>query len=226
VNVFTAPTCCETLAKYQIDFAQAVLTPSSLAVTTTGNQTSDAKSLVVNLSTASGYPRLGTGSFAAAYGTNLAASTAVASPPFPSSLGGVSVTLKDSAGRVFSAPVQSVSPTQVNYLVPDGASPGIATVTIGPSSGSAQIDAVGPGLYTITGDGKGVAAATAALYTADGRIVPQAVFQGNVAACISSPMLPIPNFGRVERPAGPPPGRYRQHLQLHIEFSRCCSWIP
>jgi hypothetical protein len=39
---------------------------------------------------------------------------------------------------------------------------GIATVTIGSSSGSAQIDSVGPGLYSMNGEGTGVAAAGAA----------------------------------------------------------------
>lgn len=39
------------------------------------------------------------------------------------------------------------------------------------TSGSAQIDAVGPGLYSMSGDGTGVAAANAALYSADGTIV-------------------------------------------------------
>jgi hypothetical protein len=88
VNLFTAPTCCETFAQYQADFAQAVLTPSSTGVSIAGNSSSGSGSLLVNASTASGYPRLGAGSFAAAYGSGLASSTVVASPPFPTTLGG------------------------------------------------------------------------------------------------------------------------------------------
>jgi uncharacterized protein (TIGR03437 family) len=189
LNLFTVPTCCETFAQYQTDFAQAILSPSSTGVSMAGNSSSGTGNLVVNASTASGYPRLGTGSFAAAYGSGLASSTVVASPPFPTSLGGVTVTVRDSAGTSSSAPIQLVSAGQVNYLIPDGTAPGIATVTIGTSSGSAQIDAVGPGLYSMSGDGKGVAAATAALYVADGSIVPQAVFRCAAGSpCVSTPM--------------------------------------
>jgi uncharacterized protein (TIGR03437 family) len=188
VNVFSAPTCCETLAQYQADFGQAILSPSSISISASGNQSGDAHALVVNASTANGYPRLGVGSFAAAYGTNLASGTQSATPPFPATLGGVTVSVQDSAGTTRSAPIQTVSPTQVNYLVPDGTAPGIATVTIGSSSGSAQIDAVGPGLYSMTGDGKGVAAATAALYGAGGTITPVPVFQCGSSGCVSVPM--------------------------------------
>ncbi len=188
-NVFNAPSCCETLQQYQADFAQAVLTPSSAGVSVSGNATNDTRGLVINASTANGYPRLGVGSFAAAYGSGLASTTAIASPPFQSTLAGVTVTVQDSAGITRSAPIQSVTGNQVNYLVPDGTAPGIATVTIGASSGSAQIDAVGPGLYSMSGDGNGVAAATAALYRPDGSVVPQSVFNCNSGgSCVSAPM--------------------------------------
>ena len=189
VNVFSAPQCCETLTQYQADFAQAILTPSSAGVALSGNTTGDAGGLLVNASTANAYPRLGLGSFAAAYGSGLASSTVIASPPFPATLGGVTVTVRDSAGTARPAPIQLVSAGQVNYLVPDGTAPGIATVTIGTASGSAQIDAVGPGLYSMSGDGKGVAAATAALYSSGGAVTPQNVFQcGASGPCVSSPL--------------------------------------
>ena len=185
VNAFTAPVCCETLAQYESDFAQALLTPTSTSITSTGNPASDATTLIQNVSTASGYPRLGVGSFAAAYGTNLAATTATASSAtFPASLGGVTVEVTDNAGATRSAPIQFVSPAQVNYLVPAGTAAGIATVTIGSSSGSAQIDSVGVGLYSENGT---VAAATAALYAADGTVTPVDVFQCN-PSCTSVPM--------------------------------------
>ena len=189
VNVFTAPACCETLAQYQTDFAQAVLTPSSVAISSSGNSTGDAHTLVVNASTASGYPRLGTGSFAAAYGAGFATTTVIATPPFPQSLNGVTVTVRDSTGTSRAAAIQAVTPGQVNYLVPDGTAAGIATVTIGSSSGSAQIDAVGPGLYSESGDGTGVAAATAALYGADGSVAAQSVFRCTAgSACVTAPL--------------------------------------
>jgi uncharacterized protein (TIGR03437 family) len=188
VNAFLVPSCCESLAAYEADFAQAILMPTSLGMSASGNQSGGAGSIVVSLSTASGYPRLGTGSFAAAYGSGLASAVQIASPPFPQTLGGVTVTLLDSAGTTWSAPIQSISPNQVNYLVPDGAAPGIATVTIGSASGSAQIDSIGPGLYSASGTGTGVAAAGAALYQASGAILPQNVYQCVASGCVSSPL--------------------------------------
>jgi uncharacterized protein (TIGR03437 family) len=61
-------------------------------------------------------------------------------------------------------------------------------VNIGSSSGSAQIDAIGPGLYSVDGSGTGVAAANAALYLANGNVVPQNVYLCNGAGCASSPL--------------------------------------
>jgi uncharacterized protein (TIGR03437 family) len=189
-NVFTAPACCETLAQYEADFQRDILTPSSTGVLVSGNSSDDGRLVAATVSTASGYPRVGVGSFAAAYGLNLAASTVVAAQaPLPLTLGGVTVTVQDSAGISRSAAIQAVSANQVNYLIPDGTAPGIATVTIGSASGAAQIDNVGPGLYSKSADGKGVAAANAAIYAADGSVVPQAVFQCAAGSpCVSSPM--------------------------------------
>ncbi|HWB86585.1 MAG TPA: hypothetical protein VG675_20750 [Bryobacteraceae bacterium] len=187
VNVFTAPACCETLTQYEADFVQALLTPASVSITSNGNSSSAAAISIQNLSTASAYPRLGVGSFVAAYGANLAAAPATAAgPDFPTTLGGVTVSVTDSAGVTRPAPIQYVSPGQVNYLVPAGSASGIASVTIGASSGAAQIDSVGPGLYSMNGV-TGVAAATAALYSADGTITPVSVFACN-PGCASVPM--------------------------------------
>jgi uncharacterized protein (TIGR03437 family) len=189
VNAYNAPACCETLTQYEADFAQALLTPASTSITSNGNPSLAAATLVQSFSSASGYPRLGTGSFAAAYGTNLAAAPLIApGSVFPTTLGGVTVSIIDSAGVNRPAPIQYVSPTQVNYIVPDGTAPGIGTVTIGSSSGAAQIDSVGPGLYSLPGVSP-VAAATAALYSTDGTVTPVAVFQC-ASTCVSTPMSP------------------------------------
>jgi uncharacterized protein (TIGR03437 family) len=185
INAFSAPSCCETLAQYEADFAQALLTPSSVSITSTNNPSSNASALIQTFSTASGYPRLGVGSFAASYGSNLAAAPATASgATFPTSLGGVTVNITDSAGVTRAAPIQYVSSAQVNYLVPAGTASGIATVTIGASTGSAQIDSIGAGLYTINGT---IAAATAALYAPNGSNTPVNVFQCTTT-CTTVPM--------------------------------------
>jgi len=176
-NVFTAPACCETLAQYQADFALAFLTPTSSSVTSAGNQTLPPATAIANLSTASYLPRLATGSIAVAFGTNL------------TSTGSTTVSITDSLGTTELATVTYSSASQVNYIVPSGLAPGIATVTIGSSSGAAQIDTEGPGLYTVTGTGSGVAAATAGLYQSNGSLVASVpVFSCTSVGCVSVPM--------------------------------------
>jgi uncharacterized protein (TIGR03437 family) len=105
---------------------------------------------------------------------------------YPTTLGGATVSITDSAGVTRAAAIQYVSPEQVNYLVPDGTAPGIASVAIGSASGAAQIDTVGPGLYSLNGT-TGVAAATASIYAANGAVTPVTVFQCS-PACTSVPM--------------------------------------
>ena len=52
----------------------------------------------------------------------------------------------------------------------------------------AQVDAVGPGLYAISGTGQGVAAAGAALYKSDGSIQVESVFQCATGFCTAEPI--------------------------------------
>ena len=101
---------------------------------------------------------------ASLYGSGLAAAPLqAASQPLPTTLGGVTVTLKDANGGVFPAPLFYVSPTQVNWLVPKGTASGVATVTLTNGSatftGTAMIASTAPGLYTANVTGQGPAAA-------------------------------------------------------------------
>ncbi len=101
---------------------------------------------------------------ASSYGSNLAAAPQQApSQVLPTTLGGVTVTLKDASGNVFPAPIFFVSPNQVNWLVPKGTSAGVATVTVAngsvSSTGTALISSTAPGLYTANMSGQGPAAA-------------------------------------------------------------------
>jgi uncharacterized protein (TIGR03437 family) len=111
---------------------------------------------------------------ATAFGAALATTTASASAiPPPTQLGGTSVKIKDSAGDERLAPLFFVSPNQVNYQIPAGTAPGIATVAITNgngliSSGVAVIRPVGPGLFTANASGEGVAAALALRVKPDG----------------------------------------------------------
>jgi uncharacterized protein (TIGR03437 family) len=101
------------------------------------------------------------GSLAIAFpelGASLANSTASASSTtWPTTLGGTTVTLKDSSGASLPAGLLYVSPTQVNYQVPTAAATGVGTVTIafnGTSySGTVNIAKTYPGIFKQTADG-------------------------------------------------------------------------
>ncbi|MGH9845001.1 MAG: BACON domain-containing protein [Blastocatellia bacterium] len=95
-----------------------------------------------------------TESIVAAFGTGLAtASRSATTSPLPTELAGTTVRIKDSLNTERSAPLFFVSPTQVNLQIPPGTASGAATITItsgdgAVSTGTAQIAAVAPGLFT------------------------------------------------------------------------------
>ncbi len=103
----------------------------------------------------------------AGFGADLASATLVVSTlPLPTTLGGTTVTIYDSAGRNFLAPLFFVSPTQVNYLIPTDITPGLAEVIISDNagrweSGALMISGVNPGLFTSNASGQGVVAGSA-----------------------------------------------------------------
>ena len=108
---------------------------------------------------------LAAGAIASAFGQGLASSAVAAgAPPLPTTLGNITLSVKDSAGTTRLAPLYYASSTQINFVVPDGTAIGAATVTVAKSgpiagTGTIQVAAVAPGLFTANGDGKGAAAA-------------------------------------------------------------------
>ncbi|HWF08565.1 MAG TPA: hypothetical protein VG297_08870 [Bryobacteraceae bacterium] len=141
------------------------------------------------LSAANGYSIIAPDSYAAVYGNALAGGTASAVQPYPSTLGGVSLSLSDSAGQTFTAPLVYVSPSQINFIVPHGMAAGAARLTLiaGNSSvdlGSPEIQPTAPGLFSLSGDGNGVAAATAA----DAQGNPVQVFSCDGSGCSATPI--------------------------------------
>jgi len=109
-----------------------------------------------NLSAAAfGLGPLAPGSIVAAFGSHLATQTAsVSNSSQTLTLGGDSVTVTGSDGAILPAPLYYVSPTQVNYLIPKAAAPGLATVTINSNgnvaaAGQIDIEIVAPNLFTL-----------------------------------------------------------------------------
>lgn len=113
-------------------------------------------------------------SIVAAFGAKLANATqAAASVPLPTTLAGTSVKVLDAAGVERFAPLFFVSPTQINFLLPQGSAPCVATATVTSSDGTLSLGTlsvveVAPGLFAANASGQGVAAAVALRVKADG----------------------------------------------------------
>jgi len=103
--------------------------------------------------------KVAAGSIAAVFGAGLAAAN-------------TTVAVTDAAGARRQSPLFSVSPTQVNYLIPPETAEGPArvTVTSGASvaDGTVVISATAPGLFAANGNGAGVAAGSAVRVDAAG----------------------------------------------------------
>lgn len=92
------------------------------------------------------------------FGATIATSTAGAtSAAWPTTLGGATVSVKDSTGTTRNAQLEYASPTQVNFVVPGGTAAGVATVTVmaGGSStnGSLNVVATYPNLFMANSTG-------------------------------------------------------------------------
>jgi uncharacterized protein (TIGR03437 family) len=134
-------------------------------------------------------------SLAAMYGTDLALGTAQAgSQPLPLSLAQATIIVMDSAGAPRIAPLIYASPNQINFGVPAGTAAGMASFLV--SNGSTTqaamklIQAVAPGLFSMNGTGKGVAAALAfASQNVNPALQsPVPVFHCDNSGCVSVPI--------------------------------------
>ncbi len=118
--------------------------------------------------------RVAAESIVSVFGTNLATTTQPAPTlPLPTELGGTTVRVKDSAGVERRAPLFYVSPLQVNYQIPAGTATGAAIVTIsnsggGQQTGTIQVVALRPSLFTANQNGQGVGAANVIRVRSDG----------------------------------------------------------
>lgn len=114
---------------------------------------------------------------AAIFGNGMASATASApanaANQLPTTLADVTVTVRDANGTTRNAPLFYVSPTQINIQIPAGTSAGVATLTalqggISVAQGTVTIEALAPGLFSATADGKGIAAAVVQRVRGDG----------------------------------------------------------
>lgn len=135
-------------------------------------------------------------SIASVYGSGFAAAADVAgTQPPPQTLDGVTLTVTDSAGNTRNADLMYVAPSQINFVVPAGMAAGAATFTImnggaTPLTTTAAIQSVAPTLFSMSGDGRGVAAAIGIqVQTANPQAQsPVAVFQCASSGCTSTPI--------------------------------------
>jgi uncharacterized protein (TIGR03437 family) len=134
-------------------------------------------------------------SLASLYGANLAPGVAqAAAQPLPLTLGGVTLSVTDAAGSVRPAPLLYVSPGQINFLVPDGTAPGLATLMVTNAAATqtftAAVQSVAPTLFSMNGAGSGVAAATAIMVQAANPLLQSSVpvFQCAGSNCVSVPI--------------------------------------
>jgi uncharacterized protein (TIGR03437 family) len=111
---------------------------------------------------------------ASLFGTNLTASTVSAtSTPLPTTLGGVTITVTDSANVARTAPLFFVSAGQVNFQVPADTATGRAKIRVQrqdgtTATGALLIKTVAPGLFAANASGQGTGAIVALRVTAAG----------------------------------------------------------
>jgi uncharacterized protein (TIGR03437 family) len=131
-------------------------------------------STLTSVSAASYGGELAADSIVAAFGANLATSTASAnSLPLPTTLAGVTVKVTDSEQTTRDAPLFFVSPSQINYLVPAGSKAGLAKIIVYNgdrvvANSESPINPVAPALFTANASGQGVPAAVALRVRANG----------------------------------------------------------
>jgi uncharacterized protein (TIGR03437 family) len=91
---------------------------------------------ITALNAASGVAAFSADTIISIYGSGLTSQTLSGMLPLQSSLGGIAVTVTDSAGVPRQALLFFVSPGQINLLIPAGTATGPATITVNTGSGS------------------------------------------------------------------------------------------
>ncbi|MFN0124235.1 MAG: hypothetical protein ACKV2V_27360, partial [Blastocatellia bacterium] len=114
---------------------------------------------------------LAPGAMATIFGPDLCRESGGAeSLPLPTEIRGAHIDFIDSLGQLFRAPLFYVSPQQINFLIPEGAATGVATVTVFGSQGEisesqVSVQRAAPAIFTVNASGAGDAIV---ISTADG----------------------------------------------------------
>jgi uncharacterized protein (TIGR03437 family) len=129
------------------------------------------------------------GQFVALFGTGLAGGTKTATPPYPSTLNGVTVQVNGKA-----SPIYFVSAGQINFLVPYSTTGPTATIVVqnnGVNSNTVTVpvSATSPGIYTLDQSGSGSGAILHADYSV--------VNAGNPAAAGETVLIYLTGMGTV-----------------------------
>ena len=125
------------------------------------------------------------GAIASLFGQSLSAETvAAAATPLPTALGGLTISITDSAGTTHDCPELLVSPLQCNFLIPEATATGQATLKLTRNGGEAAtitvlLSQVAPGLFAMNGNGQGVGAILTLRESADGLRTNGEAFQYN-----------------------------------------------
>jgi uncharacterized protein (TIGR03437 family) len=153
-------------------FATVILSVFAITATTAHSTESSTRASsevmatpVVAVSAASYEAPVAADSIVALFGTDLATSLAVAGTlPLPFTLAGTTVSVKDSLGVTRPSGLFFVSANQINCVMPAGTAVGTATITVVAgnavtSTGTVEVVAAAPGIFTATADGHGPPAA-------------------------------------------------------------------
>ncbi len=145
---------------------------------------------------------IASGSLASAFGSGLAPRTeSASSSTLPTSLGGTSVQIQDSAGVAKPAVLSYASAGQVNFLVPDGLANGTATVIVQPENSGAisttvNVATVAPAVFNLNAGG--LAAALVLRVKADGSRVTEPIYQlDGTGAVVAKPISLGPDSEQV-----------------------------
>ncbi len=119
------------------------------------------------------------------------------SQPLPTMLGNTTISITDSAGASELAPLDYVSPGQVNFQLPAGLAAGPASMKVMQNgstvlTGSFTVASASPGIFAANGNGAGVEARTCSRVSASGASTPIALYSCTNGAAFSCRDTPIP----------------------------------